>query len=256
MTKPLSPEARAEMMELIRDADSVELKLTVPETDRYSTLEALEIDPLDAHIRQVFFLDTPDLELDAAGLVVRARRIQRELADTTVKLRPVVPTELPDDLRADPAFGVEVDAMPGSFVCSGSMKGGSTNKKVLKTVTKGGPYTKLFTEGQAALYADHAPAGVGIDDLTVLGPIVVFKLKLKPTGLGRKLTLEMWNYPDGSRILELSTKAAPAEAVEVADDARAYLDERGIDLTGDQTTKTRTALEYFAARAKAPASSG
>ena len=250
MTEPLSPEARAEMMALIRDADSVELKLTVSETDRYATLEALEVDPLDAHIRQVFFLDTPDLDLDAAGLVVRARRIQRELADTTVKLRPVVPAELPADLRADPAFGVEVDAMPGGFVCSGSMKGGSTNGKILKTVRKGGPYAKLFTEGQRALFADHAPAGIGVDDLTVLGPIAVFKLKLKVSDLGRKLTLELWNYPDGSRILELSTKAAPAEAIEVADAARAFLDGRGVDLTAEQTTKTRTALEYFAARAK------
>jgi len=95
MTGPLSPEARAEALALIEDADSVELKLTVQETDRYATLEALDIDPLDAHIRQIFFLDTPDLTLDAAGLVVRARRIQDADADTTVKLRPVVPGELP-----------------------------------------------------------------------------------------------------------------------------------------------------------------
>ena len=54
-----------ELLTLTRDADSVELKLTVSEEHRYSTLTALGIDPLDAYIRQVFFFDTDDLALDA-----------------------------------------------------------------------------------------------------------------------------------------------------------------------------------------------
>ena len=56
----------------------------------------------------------------------------------------------------------------------------------------------------------------------------------------------MWLYPDGSRILELSTKCAPAEAFNVAAETRAYLAGRGVVLTGVQQTKTRTALEYYA----------
>jgi hypothetical protein len=55
----------------------------------------------------------------------------------------------------------------------------------------------------------------------------------------------MWLYPDGSRILELSTKCEPAEAFDVAAETRAFLSSRGIDLAGKQQTKTRTALEYF-----------
>ena len=75
---------------------------------------------------------------------------------------------------------------------------------------------------------------------------------MKPEGLGRKLTLELWNYPDASRVLELSTKcAAGARRWRWPTTARAFLDSHGIDLTGEQTTKTRTALEYFAGRARA-----
>ena len=48
----LSDEQLAQAMELARGADSVELKLTVPETDQRSTVAALEMDPLDAQIRQ------------------------------------------------------------------------------------------------------------------------------------------------------------------------------------------------------------
>ena len=60
----------------------------------------------------------------------------------------------------------------------------------------------------------------------------------------------MWLYPDGSRILELSTRAATHEAFQVAAEARAFLTEHGVDLSGEQETKTRKALEYFAREQK------
>ena len=78
-------------MNLIKDADSVELKLSVPEADQRATVAALELDPLDAQIRQVYFFDTPNLALNKSGLVVRARRVQGKGDDSVVKLRPVVP---------------------------------------------------------------------------------------------------------------------------------------------------------------------
>ena len=90
------------LLELIKGADSVELKLTVPEENQRSTVRALGLDPLQAEIRQVFFLDTPELALDRLGLVVRARRSQKKGDDSVVKLRPVVPSELPKDDSALP----------------------------------------------------------------------------------------------------------------------------------------------------------
>ena len=110
-------------MELVKGADSIELKLTVPEREYRSGAAALGLDPLEAQIRQVFFFDTPDLTLNKAGVVARARRIQGRDGDSTIKLRPVVPADLPADLRRSPNFVVEVDAMPGGYVCSASLKG-------------------------------------------------------------------------------------------------------------------------------------
>ena len=43
------------------------------------------MDPLQAHIRQVVFFDTPELTLSKAGVVVRARRIQGGEGDTVIK---------------------------------------------------------------------------------------------------------------------------------------------------------------------------
>ncbi|MDF2736037.1 MAG: adenylate cyclase, partial [Chloroflexota bacterium] len=112
----LSGEQLAELLRLIKGADTVELKLTVPESDHRSAAASLRLDVLDAQIRQVVFFDTPDLTLNQSGLVVRARRVQGKGDDSVVKLRPVVPDELPPRLRKSKQFGVEVDAMPGGFV--------------------------------------------------------------------------------------------------------------------------------------------
>ena len=235
-----------EMMGLIRGADSVELKLTIPEGAQRSAIRALRMDPLEAQIRQVFFFDTPDLALQSAGVVVRARRVQRKGDDSTVKLRPVVPHDLPEDLRADAAFNVEVDAMPGGFVCSGTLKGTPRQGSILGHVHEGTPVRKMFSKAQRAFFAEHAPEGVVLDDLQVLGPIFVLKLKWEPEGYDRRLVAEVWLYPDGSRILELSTRCTTTEAFEVAAETRAFLTARGVELGGEQQTKTRTALEFFA----------
>ena len=248
MTSPpgFPNEEVARLLELLKGADSVELKLTVPEPHQRSTVAALDLDPLEAQIRQVFFFDTPELDLDAHGVVVRARRIQGRGADSIVKLRPVVPSELPDELRRSGAFRVEVDALPGGFVCSGALKGSPDAADVRQVAHGTLPLRKLFSKEQRQLFAAHAPQGIGLDDLTTLGPIFVLKLRFAPPSLGRKMVAEMWIYPDGSRILELSTRAATNETFQVAVEARAFLIERGIDLSGEQETKTRKALEYFA----------
>ncbi len=242
----LSDEDLARLFELLKGADSVELKLTVPEARQRSTVAALELDPLEAQIRQVFFFDTPGLALDAQGVVVRARRIQGKGGDSIVKLRPVVPGELPDELRRSGAFRVEVDALPGGFVCSGTLKGSPRSVDVRDAAGGKLPLRKLFSKEQRQLFAAHAPQGIALDDLAVLGPIFVLKLRSVPPGLGRKVAAEMWIYPDGSRIFELSTRAATTEAFQVAVELRAYLAECGVDISGEQETKTRKALEFFA----------
>jgi hypothetical protein len=234
-----------EMLALTGHADSVELKLTVPDSERRSTVAALGMDPLEAQIRQVFFFDTPDLRLNQRGVVVRARRVQGRGDDTVVKLRPIVPDELPPSVRKAKGMVVEVDAMPGGYVCSASFKGALDTPQVKQVAAGERAVRKLFSKEQRAFYQAHAPDRLGLDDLTVLGPINVFKLKFSPEGFGRKLVAELWLYPDGERILELSTKCLPTEGFQVAAEARAFLAGRGVDLYGEQQTKTKTALEFF-----------
>jgi hypothetical protein len=246
-TQGFTGEQLQELLGLIKDSDSVELKVTVPDSAHRSTLTALDIDPLEAQIRVVTFFDTPELTLNKAGVVVRARRIQGKGDDSVIKLRPVVPSELPDDLRRSGSFNVEVDALPGGFVCSGTMKGSLRPTDVKRALRGELPIRKLFSKEQRAFYAAHAPEGIALDDLATLGPIFVLKARIEPEDLGRRLVAEAWFYPDGSRILELSTRAGTAEAFQVAAETRAFLAGRGVDVSGDQQTKTRKALEFFSA---------
>ena len=243
----LSGDELQELLTLIRGADSVELKVTLPDAARRSAIQALGLDPLDAQIRQVFFFDTPDLALNRSGVVVRARRIQGRGGDTVVKLRPVVPDELPDDLRRSGSVAVEVDAMPGGYVCSASLKGKVTNAEVRDAALGKRPLRKLFSKQQRAFLADHAPPDLGLDELSILGPVFVLKVAMKPAAFGRKPVAELWLLPDGSRIFELSTKCPPGETFQVAVEARSHLTGLGIDLSADPHTKTKSTLEFFAA---------
>ena len=241
-----------EMMELLRGSDTVELKLTVPASQQRAAIRSLGLDALDAQIRQVVFFDTPDLALDRAGVVVRARRIQGRAGDSVIKLRPVEPDQLSEDVRRLGGFGVEVDAIPGGFVCSGRLKCEADSDAIRQVVLGERPLRKLYTKEQRALYRAHAPDGIELDDLAVLGPIFVLKLKWKPRGFDAQDGRGDVALPGRHPHLRALDQVPALGAVPGRRRGRGPTSaEHGIDLSGEQQTKTRTALEFFAAELSA-----
>jgi hypothetical protein len=89
-----------------------------------------------------------------------------------------------------------------------------------------------------------------MDKLVVLGPTFLLKAKHQPKDFNHRLVIELWLYPDGSRILEISIKCPPNETFQAAAEFKAYLAGHGIVLGKDQSAKTRTTLEFFSARLK------
>jgi hypothetical protein len=142
--------------------------------------------------------------------------------------------------------------MPGGFVCSASLKGNCTGREVLDVSNGDLPLSKIFSKEQRAFFTERAPAGVTLDQLVILGPTFLLKAKHQPKNFDRPLTIELWLYPDGSRILEVSTKCLPEEAFQVGSEFKAYLADRGIKLAAEQDAKTRTTLDYFGAQLNAP----
>lgn len=234
------------VVRLLPDVDSVELKATVAHAERRMAVARLGIDPMKAQLRQVAFFDTPDLQLFDRGLVVRLRRVQGGPGDAVVKLRPIAPSVIDQDLRGLEGFGVEIDAMPGGFVCSARLRD-EVSDKVLRHVTRrGAPLRRALNRAQRDFYAAHSPAGVDLEDLVMLGPVTVLKARFTPEGSARRMVAELWLYPDAPQVLELSLKCAPHEALDAAAQTRAVLAAHDIDLTAPQQAKTRTALQYFA----------
>jgi len=248
LARVLSAEEVLDILKLSKGANSIELKLSVPLMGHRATIKGIGLDPVEAQPRQAFFFDTPDLALNRAGVVVRARRIQGGDADTVIKLRPVDPSTLDPELRRSAAFKVEVDVMPGGFVCSASFKGVCSGQEVLDVTAGAMPLRKLFSREQRAFYDAHAPAGLTMDKLVVLGPTFLLKARHQPKDFDRRITIEMWLYPDGARILEISTKCLPDEAFQVGTEFKAYLAGKGIVLGADQSAKTKTSLEFFSAQ--------
>src|SRR3954469_1378374 len=108
----------APLRTLAGQATEVELKLMVCRRGGRS----LGLDRGRVPARRVYFLDTPDLALYRHGVIVRFRDRPDRRDDAVVKLRPVVPGRVPGWLRDADRFQMEIDALPGHAVCSGSLK--------------------------------------------------------------------------------------------------------------------------------------
>ena len=100
--------------------------------------------------------------------------------------------DLPGRLRFD-VHG----AIPDGYVCSASLKGTLPPTVVHEAVSGQRPISKLFSKPQRAFFAEHAPSGLGLDDLAVLGPIFVLKVKLQPKELDRRLVVDVRRKSDG-----------------------------------------------------------
>ena len=216
----LRDEELQEVLSLASGADSVELKLTVPEADHRSAIQALELDPLDAQIRLVSFFDTPDLTLNKLGLIVRARRVQGREDDTVIKLRPVVPDELPARCATRRAWS------SSSTRCPAATSARRRSRRALAAAPRCEARGRRSADAQAVLQVAagvlraHAPDGPRARRPPRPRADLRAQAQPMPKDFGRKLVAELWLYPDGSRILELSTKCAPAEMFQVAAEAR------------------------------------
>ncbi len=227
--------------------DSIELKMSVPDNQRMA-LADIGVDPMGAQIRQVFFFDTPDLELFQKGVVLRARRNQRDDDDTVVKLRPVDPTKLPKNVRSSKNFKVEMDVTAAGYVISGSMKGVRKAGMVQQALAGKLSIEKLFTKEQRQFFDEFAIDCPDWSQLVALGPINVMKLKFVAPGVSENVTVEQWHYPGQIPAVELSTKSSPAQSHKLALEGQRFLREHGLNASGQQEPKTRKALEFLAAR--------
>ena len=222
-----------------------ELKLSVPLSNRSKAGAALGVDPLDGEIRQVYFFDTPDLTLNKSGVVVRARRVQRKGDDSVVKLRPSCPTSAARAALSE-NFGVEVDAMPGGYVCSGSMKHAMGPTEVRQAVTGTQPVQQAVLQG-----AESALCRACSRRDRARRPLDPRPGARAASSSSRRKSMAAGSSPScGSTqttrcCSSCRRNARPPRHSRSPPRQRAFLTGHGIDLSGEQETKTKKALEFF-----------
>ena len=120
--------------------------------------------------------------------------------------------------------------MPCGYVCSAKPLKAKAGAHMREVALGGLSFGSSSRRSSETFFSAHAPDGLALNELSVLGPIFVLKQNFEPTELGRRMVAELWFYPDGSRILELSTKCTASNAFQVAAEARSFLSEKGVSL--------------------------
>src|SRR5882757_10731675 len=228
------------------EVDSAELKFVVPQGKERVALEALGIDLQTAEVQQVYYVDTPDLALQSRGIVLRVRRRQGGDQDSAVKLRPAVPAELPHAWRAGAGCTVELDVVPGMSVCTATAKRVCRPGTLDAALTGERPLRELFSKRQQALVSRSGPDTIDWPSLRIFGPVDVLKVTISARQRGQHLVVQRWGYPDGSSLLELSTRVRPHDLHKRSIRFWTFLAELGFDVAGKQETKSTRTLALLA----------
>ena len=228
--------------------EAIEVKVTVVQRHETLALRQFGLKRKNAERRRIFFYDTPGLHLFKKGVALRARERDGDECDSTVKIRPVEPKRVAGKWRKKDGFKVEADVVGAKVIRSASFTIGQKPLEIGEVACGDRPIAKLFSGEQEEFLREMAPFPVDFAKLVPLGPVAVLRWKFRNEGLPYDLCAEEWRLPDGRDVIELSIKAKQAEAAAAQAALEGFLAELGIAQETRLQTKTRTALEYFAAR--------
>jgi hypothetical protein len=242
MATKVTEQKRSSFESKIAGTDKVEIKITITGDDEDRAYEALDFGSRDAVRRDIYFFDTPELALNKAGVVLRARAVEGDERDSVVKIRPVNPDEVDVKWRDVDGFKIEADVVGDKVVVSASYKVEQLQDAIKKVARGKDAISGLFSKKQKNFLAGFYDGPLALDDLTVLGPVKAQRADFKRPGMAYELTAEYWVLPDDSHLLEISIKCPPQEAVVAREVLVAFLAGHGLDPNGAHATKTGLAL--------------
>jgi hypothetical protein len=224
-----SSEQLAGLIRQWRGERPVKFTALVPDGDRPTTLIARGLDVLESRLRQVLMFDSRDAGLARRGISVWVARTQRRPARAGVTLHLSTAEQDFTGLSARTRRGeVEVTAVPGGYGWAVSVKSSLDDVDVRNALAGRRPIGKLFTRRQRELLAEFCSHERPFEDLAAFTWVNVFRMKFAPVGSEHRYIAEVWNYPDKSPVLKLTTKCDLTVVFEVAAATRALLDVRGV----------------------------
>lgn len=226
--------------------DAIEIKVTIPDAQIEAALNRYGLTIDNDEERCIYFFDTPNLDLSRGGMFARARRIVGEDDDSTVKFRPVVPSEVPTSWRKFAGFKLEADASETDLVKSASLTMPVEDGLINQVVAGEKNIAKLFTQEQEDFLASIGKRHIDYNSLSVLGPLYAHRWKFEDPACPWGMTAELWKREDGARLMEISIKSPVIQAAVAIAGFMAFLAEVGAERDLKQQTKTRWALQYYA----------
>ncbi len=244
---------RNQIGNLVAGVDAIEVKVTIPDSQIDGALTRYNLTVDNDEERYIYFFDTPGLDLLKAGVIARARRIVGDQHDSTVKFRPVLPAEVSKDWAKLEGFKLEADASEKGVVKSASLTM-PVEKGLIKKVLAGEkPFRDLFTKEQSKFLEAVGGQTIDFDTLTIFGPLEARRWKFEDSACPWRVTAELWKREDGARLMEASIKSPGCHAAVAIAGFLAFLAEVGAEQDLEQQTKTRWALDHYAALAVAQA---
>ena len=236
--------------------DGVELKVTLGTNQVDEALAAFDLDTEVAERRRIWFCEQLGghggpgmLPLLARGIILRVRKRADHADDSTLKLRGPEGCLDPELWhRRTGGFGdlarVEGDWAGDHHLVSASLdaevEGGRIDEVVAERPHQ---VRRLLSDDQEALAGEWL---LGLDRLTLLGPIQARKWDRGAGGLPNNVAAELWEVDERLRFLELSMREEEdplGEQLRLEESIRS----RGLQLAQEQEPKTTTVLAHFAA---------
>jgi hypothetical protein len=212
----------------------VEAKLLLSPTDEQAAVTALNLKSEATGF--VYFFDTNNLDLLSQGVIVRLR--QGIGNDLTVKLRPSKGEKFSDSATEQETFKCEIDFIGDRAIPAYSISRRYTGETVPQT---GSDISRLFSAGQKRLFEERK-ASIDWSRVERMVEIRATVWKSKTWPQFNKLTLELWEWPDG-RILEVSTKSGSHAGPRTYAQLQELVNSKLLPLSHDQRSKTSTVLE-------------
>jgi hypothetical protein len=232
----------------VAGAEAIEIKATIPDHQIRSALARFRLTRNNDQERLIYFFDTPELDLLAAGIITRARRVIGDEHDSTVKFRPVDPAKVGRQWRKYRDFKIEADASEKGLVKSASFSMPVASGLIKRVAVGKRGIAELFTGEQEAFLTTMAKRTIDFKTLAVLGPISAQRWRVEDPCCPWPITAELWKREDGDLLMEVSIKAPILQAAVAVGGFMALLAEVGAERDKDEQAKTRWALDFYAAK--------
>ena len=232
----------------VAGAEAIEIKATIPDHQIRFALARFGLTRNNDQERLIYFFDTPGLDLLAAGIITRARRVIGDEHDSTVKFRPVDPAKVGKQWRKYRDFKIEADASEKGLVKSASFSMPVASGLIKRVAVGKRGIAEIFTDEQEAFLATMARRKIDFKTLAVLGPISAQRWRVEDPSCPWPITAELWKREDGDLLMEVSIKAPILQAAVAVGGFMALLAEVGAEHDKDEQAKTRWALDFYAAK--------